>query len=277
MGIFSTGVQEMKPIQTFTLLVNSSDGYEDCWMPFFTLLKRYWPEIDVPILLNTEKTLWQFDGFEIKCTQVQKKYDRHLTWSECLQEALLQVESDIVLYMQEDYFIEEPVNHQAILSLIELMQHNPEIKHIGLTHFGSHPPFKPYSDNRLWEISQKSRYRVATQAGLWKKNTLLSLMRPWESGWMFEIFGSIRASRRKDTLLTIKRDVGRPLISYQGTGIVKGQWSQFMEPVFYRENIKVDFKKRGFYNDATPSIIRRTKLFIKLISTPLLSIKSIIR
>lgn len=260
----------------FTLLINSSDGFEDCWMPFFTLLKRYWPEINAPILLNTEKKTWNFAGLNIICTQAQKNNYNKLTWSECLLEALSQVETDLVLYMQEDYFIEKPVCNDQIELLIELMYQNTNIKHIGLTHFGSCPPFEPYQENeRLWKISKRSRYRLSTQAGLWKINTLRSLVRSWENGWMFEIFGSIRSSRKNELFLTINREIDKPLIWYQHTGIIKGQWSSFVPSLFLKEQIDIDFDKRGFYNNTRSSLSRRVELLKKLISNPIYLIKSI--
>jgi hypothetical protein len=244
-------------------------------MPFFTLLKRYWPELETPILLNTEKKIWHFDGFDIKCTQAQIGHENRLTWSECLLEALSQVETDLVLYVQEDYFIEKQVNHESILSFVELMLGNQEIKHIGLTHFGSSPPFQAYEDDRLWKISRNARYRLSTQAGLWRKEALKSYVLPWESGWMFEILGSIRATRRNELFLTIKRDAGKPLVVYQHTGIIKGQWSRFVEPLFVHENIQVDLTKRGFYDNFESSFLRRIKLLLKISSNPYFLFKSL--
>jgi hypothetical protein len=259
---------------SFTLLVNSSDGFEDCWIPFFTLLKRYWPEIDIPILLNTEKKTWSFEGLDIICTQAQKNHDNRLTWSECLIEALSQVKTELVLYMQEDYFIEKLVNYDDIKQFAIDMQNNTEIKHIGLTHFGSCAPFEAYHDDKLWKISKNSRYRISTQAGLWRKETLQSLLRPWENGWMFEIFGSVRASKKDELFLTIRRDLSDPLITYQHTGIIKGQWSHFVKDLSDKECITIDFTHRGFYKE-TPAFIRRISLLFKIASNPVMAFKSL--
>ncbi len=259
------------------MLVNSSDGFEDCWVPFFTLLERYWKGLDAPILLNTENQSRTFDKLSVRCARAQSKYDRRLTWSECLAEALRQVETELVLYLQEDYFIEQPVDAELIQSLADLMRSRPDIKHIGLTHFGSHPPFEPFRhDSRLWTISPKARYRVSTQAGLWRKDALQSILLPWENGWMFEIFGSIRAARGADLYLTVRRDTARPPIYYQHTGIVKGRWSRFVEPLFEREGIEVDFSRRGFWMDSTPAIYRRAGLLAKIASHPLLALRSLL-
>jgi hypothetical protein len=265
----------ISPKSSFTVLVNSSDGFEDCWSPFFTLLKKYWPEYESPILLNTEKKQYDHDGLNIQCTKVQGNRESRLTWSECLMAALSRVETPLVLYMQEDYFIEYPVDDQRVSELATLMLESPEIKHIGLTHFGSAPPFEPTSDERLWSISQGSRYRISTQAGLWRKEALLAALLPWESGWMFEIFGTMRSSKRVETFLTVRRDGTYPPIRYQHTGIIKGRWSRFAEPLFEKERIFVDFTRRGFYQEES-TIARKVVLLRKLLSNPRGSLRSIL-
>lgn len=257
----------------FTLLVNSSDGFEDCWCPFFTLFKRYWPEFDGPILLNTEKKQYEHSGLDIQCTKVQGGGETRLTWSECLIAALCKAETPLILYMQEDYFIEHPVDNQRVLDLAALMLESPEIKHIGLTHFGSAPPFLPTSDAHLWEISRRSRYRISTQAGLWRKEALMAALRPWENGWMFEIFGTLRSSKRDEMFLTVCRGDAYPPIRYQHTGIIKGRWSQFTVPLFQREGVSVDFANRGFYQKES-SIKRRLVLLKKLLGNPRLCARS---
>ncbi len=52
-----------------TVFVSSRDDYEDCWVPFFTLLKKYWPDCRLPIVLNTQQKHFAFDGLDITCTR----------------------------------------------------------------------------------------------------------------------------------------------------------------------------------------------------------------
>jgi hypothetical protein len=150
--------------------------------------------------------------------------------------------------MQEDYFIERPVDDGLVRALVDKMLCRPEIKHIGLTHFGSMPPFFNTADPRLWEISRQSKYRVSTQAGLWRTGTLRSLVRPREDGLHFEGSGTRRARRRRDLFLTVSRETAAPPICYQHTGIIRGAWSSFMPTLSERENLGIDFSGRGFYD-----------------------------
>ena len=264
----------------FSILINSSDGFEDCWQPFFVLFNKYWPDCDAPILLNTERKNWAIEELSVRCTQVALRLTKmkRLTWSECLMAALDQVETPLVLYLQEDYFLEQSVDVSLVKDMANLMISDPSVKHIGLTHFGSCGPFSPASDPRLWKISPKSKYLISTQAGLWKVDTLKAYIRAWENGWMFEIFGTRRARRKGELFLTLNRDVYNPenklAIQYLHTGIIKGQWHKGIQSVFNRHGIVVDFGRRGFYQPRA-AFFRRFDLLTKLVGRPIDAVRSI--
>ena len=256
--------------QNFTVLVNSSDGYVDCWQPFFRLFTLYWPDCNLKVLLNTETTSWSFPGLDLTCTQVGIAADK-LTWSECLIRALDQVRTPLVLYLQEDYFLERSVDTRLVHELAELMEADARIKHVGLTHFGSYGPFHPTSDSRLWRINQKARYRISTQAGLWRTDTLRSYLKPEENGWMFELYGTRRARKRKECFLTVNRESycpsRIPIIQYIHTGIIKGKWHPEMPELFARHGIEVDFETRGFYKEEH-WLLRKAGTLKKIASNP---------
>ena len=260
---------------SFTLIVNSCDGFEDCWVPFFTLLARYWAAPKPPILLNTEHKQFSYAGLDLRTSQVQRGIERRLSWSECLDAALVTVKTPLVLYMQEDYFIEQPVDTAMIAAMAQRMIDDPEIDHIGLTHFGAGSPILEDPRPNLSRIGPRATYRVSTQAGLWRTQALRSYLLPWESGWMFELFGTVRAWKRNDQFLTLERTATKPAIAYQHTGIVKGQWSKFVPSLFDREAIKVDFGKRGFYEGDANPFSRRLQLLSNILANPAIAIKSI--
>ena len=49
-----------------TVLVNTSDGFADCWQPFFKLFSTFWPDCPYPIVLNTETLDYSFEGVELR-------------------------------------------------------------------------------------------------------------------------------------------------------------------------------------------------------------------
>ena len=264
----------------FSILINSCDQFNDCWEPFFELFTRYWPGCSQPIFLNTETKGWSFPTLRVQCTQVQTRSlsPRRLTWSECLAGALSQIDTDLLLYMQEDYFVDRPIDVASILDLAELMRVDPDIRHIGLTDFGSHGPFERTDDPRLWKISLNARYRISLQAGLWRTDSLKSYLRPWENAWMLEIFGARRSARQRDPFLTVNREIynarTNPIIHYLHTGIIKGRWHPDVPRLFGAHGIRTDFQKRGFYRTKNP-LLRRLGLVAAIASHPLDAARSL--
>ena len=234
----------------FTVLVNSCDDFEDCWDPFFTLFATYWEKPWPPVLLNTERKHWQHDQVPLTCSAVQRGA-RRLTWSECLLAALDLITTPLVLYVQEDYFLDSPVRSGVLARCVGAMLADPSIAHVGLTEFGSNGPFEHTKDDFLWRVPQRGKYRISLQAGLWRVDALRSYLRPHENPWMFEILGTRRAWHVPDTFLTLSRQLyKRPenaVLSYIHTGIIKGRWHADIPALFARHGISVDFAGRGFY------------------------------
>ena len=86
------------------------------------MFKKYWPNNQSPLFLNTEFKNYVHPGLNIKSTKVHRGVtDRKLTWSECLIKALQQVETPLVIYLQEDYFLESKVNQNKIEELVDKM------------------------------------------------------------------------------------------------------------------------------------------------------------
>ena len=262
------------------ILVNTSDSFEDCWNPFFTLFDKYWINCKYPIFLNTEFKDYQFKGLNIVSTKVHSKTkDRRLTWSECLIGALEEINAPLILYFQEDYFIDQPVDSQFIENMVDVMIKNPDIKKLGLITTDTQGPFKKSDFEKLSKISQKAKYRISTQVGIWRKETLLSYLRAEENGWMFEIFGTWRSRKVKELFLTISRDVftthkASP-IHYIHTGIIKGKWHPEIPKIFRENGIEVDFTQRGFYNVDISTLSRKIETFRKLLTSPKLLLKNL--
>lgn len=255
----------------FTIIVNSSDGFEDCWNPFFTLFKKYWPNNQSPVFLNTEFKNYVHSGLNIKSTKVHRGVtDRKLTWSECLIKALQQVETPLVIYLQEDYFLESKVNQNKIEELVDKMINEVEIKYIGLTKFGNYPPFYDYFlDENLKIVSKNSKYRVSTQAAIWRTDSLLSYLETDENGWEFEIFGTRRAKKKNELFLTLSPNYlnQNKVFDYQLTGIIKGKWLKTIPALFEKEKIQIDFSKRGFYKELNV-FYRKIETFKKIFYDP---------
>lgn len=234
-----------------TVIVNTCDSFEDCWAPFFRLFARYWPACPYPIVLNTETKNPSFPGLSVRAARVALNAPRRLTWSECLARCLDDITTPYVLYLQEDFFLEEPVRQNYIETfLAEMRAGRADV--IRLMECGGSGPWQPSHHPLLWQVDQQAQYRITLQAVLWRKSTLRAHLRRHESPWQMEVFGSARARRQKDRVLCVNRDLfhgpGKEIFPYQPTGVVKGQWERhIVEPLFAKHEIAMDFSRRGFY------------------------------
>ena len=237
-----------------TLLVNSCDGFADCWDPFFTLLRAHWPECDWPIVLNTETRTYEHPGLQIQCSRVAAHSEGRLTWSECLMRCLEDLDTPFVLYLQEDFFLEAPVRVDALATLVDLMR-DGLADVIRIMECGGSGPWRPGPHPALWEVDPHATYRIALQAALWRRDVLLRQLRRHESPWQLEVFGSGRARRRSgERVMCVNRDVfhgpGREILPYTPTGIVKGRWERhIVTDLFARHGIALDFSRRGFTDE----------------------------
>ena len=208
-------------------------------------------------MLNTETKDFAFEGLALRASRVAQGAARRLTWSECLARCLDEIATPHVLYLQEDFFLEGPVQAHFIDAFLgELRAGRADV--IRLMECGGSGPWAPTADPLLWAVAQNAEYRIALQAALWRKTTLRGHLRRHESPWQMEVFGSARARRLKDRVLCVNRDrfhgPGKEIFPYQPTGVVKGQWERhIVEPLFAQHGITIDFSRRGFYDPLQPA------------------------
>ncbi|CAM4100050.1 Glycosyl transferase [Zobellia roscoffensis] len=241
----------------YSILVNTCDKFEDCWDPFFKLWSIYWPDCKATIYLNTEYKEYSYEGLNIVALKVCERNNfpknQRATWSQCFEWALNAIETDVVLYLQEDYFLKDTVQNDIVAKYVHFMSDNENMKCIHLTDQGIWGRGASEYENLDNAICQQKN-RVSCQAALWRKSELLDLLRDYESGWEFEEFGSMRSAILKSNYYVINRDYVKldqfEIIPYVFTGVVQGRWYEKVVPLFKKHNIKMDFSKRGFLNDA---------------------------
>jgi len=251
----------------FSILVNTTDSFSDCWHPFFRLFKEYWPDYNGKIYLNTETKEFKYEGLNIipvKNNLINKP------WSECLQYAINQIEDKHFIYMQEDYFLHSKVNHNSVLELYDLFK-NDNFGCLHLTDQCTKGPFNINTVNEnLWEIKKGADYRASTQAAFWRKESILEIIRPWESGWDFEKFGTIRSCKSTSKIMCVNQDVYKKdineLIPYVFTGIIKGKWKKEVVPLFKENQIEIDYKNRGLVEKKdSVRVLSKVNTFINII------------
>lgn len=251
---------------SFSIFVNTTDRFEDCWEPFFKLFAIYWPEYKGKIYLNTEYKTFQYPGLDIvSIKNCEKTQDANTTtWSDCLIRGWNAIDNDVILYMQEDYFFYAPVQNDKVEYYADFIR-KENVACLHLTHASGNGPFLPSKYPDLQEISQQAHCRISCQAALWKKDVLLKYVRHFESAWQFETFGTQRAHLIKDNFLNVNIIPARTnrIMPYMLTGIIQGQWKKDVVELFAKHDIKVDFSIRGFRNFKKLGFIERLKSRVK--------------
>jgi hypothetical protein len=262
----------------YTIVVNSCDAFSDCWTPFFTLLQAYWPNCRQPIVLNTERLNFAWPGLAVRAARVADDRSRRLTWSEALAACLDRIETDLILYAQEDYFLNAPVAAPLIDEFAEWMRRE-RVATVQLTWFGSDGPFQPSTHPLLWDIARRAPYRIALQAALWRRECLRSYLRLHENAWQFEKLGTLRARRDRERFCALNRDLfargGREVFPYVKTGIIKGQWyAPAVVDLFRAHGLAVDFARRGFFRGGSRTL-ERARTLARIASHPLDLVRSL--
>ena len=233
-----------------TVLVNSCDAYEDLWLPFFSLFKKYFP-IDAQIILNCESKDISVDGLDIKCIHPPRS---DYPYGKRMRHVLKQIDTEYVLLLLDDFFLRSPVDLQHLHNIIEWMDAAPDIacfnseattvyKDLDLDKY---PGFR--------RIPAGNRYTLNMQAAVWRTKALAKYWRPNVSPWEWELYcNALTTKYPRDKFYCAARE-GRPYIDYghyhSGDlwGIVKGKWFvPDVGPFFEKEQIQIDLSKRGAY------------------------------
>ena len=231
------------------VLVNTCDKFEDCWGPFFVLWKKFGLKtLDHAIYLNTERKTFSSTDVPVRSLRVCEANGwaepRPPTWSWCLEKALDAIPESFVLYLQEDYFLTEPIDEDRLAALLRWMSAHPDagcvrVDCAGRSVPGPEPGFRT-CDPKWW-------YFVTCQAAVWRKDVLRGLLREHEDAWQFERWASKRARLAGCRFFALEPENGRRPVHYLKTGVIQGKWFEPVVELFRNHGIETDFSKRGFY------------------------------
>ncbi|MBR1706866.1 MAG: hypothetical protein IJ721_08810 [Bacteroidales bacterium] len=243
--------------------ISTCDGYSDCWNPFFRLFERYWPDFSGTLYLSTEYKEYAYGNLPVVsqrlCWSHGVPTSERVPWSRFTRWALEAVPDDLVLFLQEDFFLKGTVRSEVVDRYAVLMREHPDIRCLHLTD-QSVQCGGPSEFPGLDEVPLRQRYRVSCQCALWRKDEILSILRDDESAWEYEEFGSARSAALGHRYLAVSHDVVRlgvyEIVPYVFTGIVQGQWLPEVQPLFEANGVVVDYTVRGFHEG------RRRKPFL---------------
>lgn len=233
-----------------TILVCSCDAYADLWNPFFTLFKKYWPFRDVPIILNTESKNFSFDGLDIKCihSPSEKRYGKRML------NALSNIKTKYVLLLLDDFFLRKPVLEENIFQILNWMKADKNIANFSCE---PSPTYASYEVNKypgFKRVPPASDYTLNMQAAIWQTKILKGFWRPSATPWEWESIYNTLILKHPDYKFYRPIHPENAFLDYGHFaygdiwGVYRGRWViEDVEPLFKKENIKVDYSNREIY------------------------------
>lgn len=223
----------------FAVFYHTCDKYSDLWEHFCYFFKKYWPEYDGKIYINSEEKDFSYDGLNIVNLKVGK-----CDFSEREIRGLKLVEEDNILLMMDDLFLMGYVDTQALSEYYKYFIESG-IDSLVFRKFPSFEVTIPVNVRQAEVVIPPSIDMYSSQLAFWKKSTFMSLLNPADGPWEMEWFGAMRANLNHIKLVCTPENV---IPSLPEGGLHIGKWVPEMINFLKSENYnKIDFNIRGLY------------------------------
>jgi hypothetical protein len=239
-------------MKNLTLFVSSSDSYRDCWIPFFSLMERFWPNCDLPIILNTETESFSYEGLAIRCTQTGPQQ----SFGETFHKGLDQVNTDNILLIMVDYWLMKEVDEGRLQRAYRTFI-SEKLDGLYLVDMKTITETVLLSDG-VSLIAGPGVDRFSFQAALWKTESLRKYVLKHESPWLAEKFGSRRYTYTRDRLAFVDSSV-EPFDYLHSGALYQGGWIKEAIPALESFGVSLDWNIRGFYEPREYSLWQRLK------------------
>lgn len=217
------------------MIVLSCDKNKDIFDAFHHCVEKYYP--NHPEIIYITETI-KNPYYKTIC----KNYSFDL-WTKKIREALKEIKDDKILLMTDDNFIRQPVDEERIKYVEKNLKDN-----IALFNFeksfdvqDQECCYKGFKKKNLKGIAVNS-----LMCGIWQRKALMDALnitcQPWEIERLNIALDYEYYINSEDFIIDIGYNFQKPF------AITKGKWAREIIPFFEKENIKVDYEKRGFYD-----------------------------
>ena len=216
------------------LVVMSCDAYGDVAKHFFDLKSKYMPWWNNSCYYVNEEKGFCYDGVTI--IHAGKNHN----WNGRFKKALKQMPEKYILYMQEDYFIDEPVHEKDFIDAVNYMKEN----HIWYYKISNIPKIEHKKGETHVAIPSNKRYGINLQMAIIDREKLLEkLPKKDMSAWEVEVsfLDDVTDNYEYDLdgcVLNTKR------IIHICHGVMRGKWTRKAVRFLRRNGYTVDLKNR---------------------------------
>jgi len=204
----------------------SCERYAQAWRPFFTLFNRYWSDCPYERYLGTNQ-----GSYPDVMTLQTGEDGTAKSWTTSLRKVLAAIPNDYVIFFQEDFLLERPVD---TLLVRKLLRHAMDYDVGCLRLFPEPVPTGQWREcEALGTIGVFDDFRLSLQASIWKRSLLLDLLVDGEDPWVTEFVGSRRSQFCREPFLSVRHAA----MPYYATAIIGGEWQDYSLALLDREGI----------------------------------------
>ncbi len=239
------------PLADVACVTYTTSKYADVWPAHFGQLSKHLGGLKSYVLSD----FGSGQLFDFKEHQLIEHDDAAPYWTQFVK-ALDSIEEEHVVYLQEDFFLYDDVNHGMLGKVFEWFK-DSDFDYVRLIRCGYNTPLDKHIKDNLFEVDMATQDAFSMQATLWKKGSMRKLYthvgsQKWLEGEHWNI-GARQLKLKGAFTWNGEPQVGAfhydsKIWPYVCTAVNKGQWSMDQYPDAMRRIVKeynIDVMKRG--------------------------------
>lgn len=204
------------------ILICSCDYYSDCWKPIICSFNKYWPDCEYDKLIVSNHKDEDIPGVRII------KVGDHKGWASDTLKAVEMTDYDYYIYFQEDYWLNKPVDNDAIMMHIAHCEEN------GVEYLKIEPDRPKCDQYRIGDSNYcknplDKKYTINSAVAVWSRGLFKKVCVPGWTGWDFEykIIGYLKANHIVVNSEVLHSSVIYPkgITMIPANGIQRGRWT----------------------------------------------------
>jgi hypothetical protein len=222
------------------IVVPTTVKYSDAWIPFIACFNKFWQDNPYPINFITD--FEDENAIEDRMITIGKD----MGWCANFNEGLKRIDSEFILMLQEDFWLNAPVDHAYVCKALKMMLDDDSIGCFRLYPCPG-PDIELGPD--FGRIDTNAKYRVSCQSAIWKKSHLQDILSRFNTPREFEIDGTNYVNNNCNNFkyYAVKRtDPNTWPIQYYCSAIARGQWNPDAVNFVKSLNIPIDTSRRPF-------------------------------
>jgi hypothetical protein len=226
-------------MQNLTLVTYTHSKASDVHDTYFNRVEKYFGINNHVVLCDVNIS---YPGLKMFIYDNEEKYYKQMV------DALKMVDTDYVIYSQEDYILFDYVNKSKIKDLINILENDGEVSFIRLINSGINFNKIDYN-NELFYLDKHNEYYFSTQITIWKTKDLIEMFEtskvetiwdePLNSKFLMDLGKVGLCVKEKGD--KVGGHFNSSVYPYIATAIVKGKWN-YSE---YKEDLDLVFNEFG--------------------------------